>query len=214
MMVTQLSLLATSAQETQTAQLLEQLRDIHQPEPVSWWPLAPGWWIIIALVILIATLFIIKAILKKRHYRYVHLAVKELKQLKQTNEETRWLAKSHNVMRRLSLCYVPEDKIGRMNQQEWQAFLQATSKQPINNQTRNDQILSEQTLNAFVDLPYKPASYSETLDKDAILTEVTQWAEGLPEQAKQWLNQHQTQSNTKELIKDTVKSTVKESSNV
>ncbi|MBV34519.1 MAG: hypothetical protein CMP47_03570 [Rickettsiales bacterium] len=208
-MVTQLSLLATSAQETQTAQLLEQLRDIHQPEPVSWWPLAPGWWIIIALVVLIAALFIIKAILKKRHYRYVRLAVKELKQLKQTNEETRWLAKSHNLMRRLSLCYVPEDKIGRMNQQEWQSFLQATSKQSTNNQT-----LSEQTLNAFVDLPYKPASYSETLDKDAILNEVTQWAEGLPEQAKQWLNQHQTQSNIKELTKDTVKSTVKESSDV
>ncbi|GAA0203656.1 DUF4381 domain-containing protein [Kangiella japonica] len=204
-MLTQLSLLATSTQETQTAQLLEQLRDIHQPEPVSWWPLAPGWWIIIALVVLIAALFIIKAILKKRHYRYVRLAVKELKQLKQTNKESRWLAKSHNLMRRLSLCYVPEDKIGRMSQQEWQAFLQATSKQSLNKQT-----LSEQTINAFVDLPYKPASYSETLDKDAILNEVTQWAEGLPEQAKQWLNQYQTRSNTK----DTVKSTVKESSDV
>ncbi|PXF63765.1 DUF4381 domain-containing protein [Kangiella spongicola] len=205
MMLTQLSLLATSAQETQTAQLLKQLRDIHQPEPVSWWPLAPGWWIIIGLVVLIAALFIIKAILKKRHYRYVRLAVKELKQLKQANEETRWLARSHNVMRRLSLCYVPEDKIGSMNQQEWQAFLQATSKQSLNNQT-----LSEQTINAFADLPYKPANYSETLDKDAILNEVTQWAEGLPEHAKQWLNQHQTRSNTK----DTVKSTVKESSDV
>ena len=25
------------------------LRDLHLPDPVGWWPLAPGWWVIIAL---------------------------------------------------------------------------------------------------------------------------------------------------------------------
>lgn len=34
---------------------LSQLRDIHLPEPVSWWPPAPGWWIL--AVIILATLF-------------------------------------------------------------------------------------------------------------------------------------------------------------
>ena len=34
---------------------LDQLRDIHLPEPISWWPLAPGWWllIIIALALMV-----------------------------------------------------------------------------------------------------------------------------------------------------------------
>ena len=30
---------------------LANLRDIHLPEQISWWPLAPGWWIVIALVV-------------------------------------------------------------------------------------------------------------------------------------------------------------------
>jgi hypothetical protein len=31
------------------ADSLAQLRDIQLPEPISWWPLAPGWWVLIIL---------------------------------------------------------------------------------------------------------------------------------------------------------------------
>lgn len=36
--------------------LLQQLRDVHSPTPVDWWPLAPGWWAIIALVCMLFAL--------------------------------------------------------------------------------------------------------------------------------------------------------------
>ena len=26
------------------------LRDLHLPDPVGWWPLAPGWWVVLALL--------------------------------------------------------------------------------------------------------------------------------------------------------------------
>ena len=27
------------------------LRDLHLPEVIGWWPLAPGWWFLIALAV-------------------------------------------------------------------------------------------------------------------------------------------------------------------
>jgi len=37
---------------------LDELRDIHLPDAISWWPLAPGWWTLLALTfIVIVALF-------------------------------------------------------------------------------------------------------------------------------------------------------------
>ena len=30
------------------------LRDLHLPAEVGWWPLAPGWWVLIAIVAALA----------------------------------------------------------------------------------------------------------------------------------------------------------------
>jgi hypothetical protein len=40
---------------------LAQLRDIHLPEPILWWPLAPGWWVLIILLLGTFTWLAIKA---------------------------------------------------------------------------------------------------------------------------------------------------------
>jgi hypothetical protein len=44
---------------------LDQLADIHLPDSVSWWPLAPGWWILLGLLVFI----VVMVILWRKHQR-------------------------------------------------------------------------------------------------------------------------------------------------
>ena len=52
------------------------LRDIHLPAAISWWPLAPGWWVLLALL-LVALGVGIGWFVWRRKYRVRHLAQTE-----------------------------------------------------------------------------------------------------------------------------------------
>ena len=47
--------------------LSEQLRDIHLPEAVSWWPLAIGWWVLgfLAIIAIAVLAYIVLRRIKK-----------------------------------------------------------------------------------------------------------------------------------------------------
>lgn len=42
------------------------LRDLHLPDPIYWWPLAPGWWLIAATIVLIVLLVWLFSYFRKR----------------------------------------------------------------------------------------------------------------------------------------------------
>ena len=68
---------------------LDALRDIHTPPPISGWPPAPGWWILLGLVLLITAALIYwfkhrsKTPQRKVRQDYRQAAVNELKQIEQ-----------------------------------------------------------------------------------------------------------------------------------
>ena len=72
-----------------TPQLLEQLRDVHLPEPVSWWPLAPGYWIVLALVVVVLGMlaYWLRHQPKRKTQHLKQAALREMAQLYSTWQE-------------------------------------------------------------------------------------------------------------------------------
>jgi len=54
---------------------LDQLRDIHLPEAVSWWPLAPGWWLLMVLTCLLLVGLLICLYRRHQSNRYRRQAI-------------------------------------------------------------------------------------------------------------------------------------------
>ena len=105
------------------------LRDIHLPEPISWWPLAPGWWILFACVIfMILILFIARKIYRHRQLKRDITA--ELEKIKQQFEKTQnksQLAKSLSILlRRANITYNPDSNIAGLTGEDWLAWLDHT----------------------------------------------------------------------------------------
>ncbi|QWF72466.1 DUF4381 domain-containing protein [Methylomonas paludis] len=100
------------------------LRDIHLPEPISWWPPAPGWWLVAILVLILITL---AGYLYRRAQQRIALqtAAKLLLAIRNNpdrdNLET--LIALSAWLRRVAISTTPRSDVASLSGQDWLAFL-------------------------------------------------------------------------------------------
>jgi len=103
------------------------LRGLHLPETVGWWPLAPGWWLLIAVAV-IATGWLIRLWL----WRRAHAAArrKALKQLEKSRSAyadhgnpVTLGAEVSELLRRAMLAYSPRAEVAGLTGEPWLAWL-------------------------------------------------------------------------------------------
>jgi len=113
-------------------QALAQLKDIHLPDPISWWPLAPGWYGLMVL-----SLFLISGLVYFFHKKAVYSRPKKqalqlLATYKQTYEQERnsQLTSScvSELLKRVALVYYPREQVAGLQGAAWLEFLNGTSK--------------------------------------------------------------------------------------
>ena len=111
--------------ESTTPTTLE-LRDIHLPDPISWWPLAPGWWFVLAaIVLIIAGVFLFRYYLKKQALRKTVAAELEsiCAQHKKDNNALVLVQSLSILLRRACISFYPRSEVASLTGDAWLKFL-------------------------------------------------------------------------------------------
>lgn len=114
-------------------ELLAQLADIHLPQPVGFWPPAPGWWIL-ALVLLTLAFFAARKYLRySRLHKVCQHALAELdrcyNKLATTSDESaetlrlRYINEVNTVLRRVALVHFPHTASASLDGTAWVDFI-------------------------------------------------------------------------------------------
>jgi len=106
---------------------LAQLRPLHLPDPVGWWPPAPLWWVLTA-VALLALVVAGRAVLARiRRGGYRRAARRELAEAlrlaQQSGDAAAFLAQASAILRRAALCRYPRATVASLHGDAWLRFL-------------------------------------------------------------------------------------------
>jgi hypothetical protein len=110
---------------------LEQLRDIHLPEAVSWWPLAPGWWLLIIGGCLLS-LWLIRFFYRRHSASlYRRQALQQLEQLRSGSDSEMPLREFFQLLKQTANSAYPNHHPGSFNNRQFIAFLKDSCNRSV-----------------------------------------------------------------------------------
>jgi hypothetical protein len=106
-----------------------QLRDIHLPAPPEFWPPAPGWWVLAAIALGLATwagILLWRQIRIRRQRRRILALLERMEQSSKGAATPEFLAQLSRLMRRLALMRFPRHEIASLTGIRWLQFLDSS----------------------------------------------------------------------------------------
>ena len=111
--------------------ILAQLRPNHLPEAISYWPLAIGWWLLLASTISIISVMTYLFIIKRQKNKYrrlgLQLAKKIHKKFIEHGNKRQFAHDSNRLLKKVALQAFPRQNIANLNGKEWLDFLYQSS---------------------------------------------------------------------------------------
>lgn len=144
------------------------LRDLHLPEVVGLWPLAPGWWVLLALAVAGLSYLLYKQFLKWRWNAARRLALTELTRVRvgfENGTDALTLGKElSELVRRSMLAYAPRAEVAGLTGDSWLEWLdRGLDGQPFTNGPGK----------SLETLPYqRPESIADEVDVSGLLDAV------------------------------------------
>ena len=103
------------------------LRDLHLPDPVGWWPLAPGWWVVLALLAAALCYGLYRAYRLRQHNAPRRYALSELGRYEaeylEHRDPVRLGKQVSELLRRSMLAYADRDTVAGLTGEAWLKWL-------------------------------------------------------------------------------------------
>jgi hypothetical protein len=144
------------------------LRDLHLPEPVGWWPLAPGWWILLTVTTGAIGYVLWRVLEWRRRSAPRRYALRELARYESSYREHKdpvTLGKQlSELLRRGMLAYASREEIAGMTGEDWLIWLDRGMPLPY---------FHTEAGKSLLELPYRnPQDDFSDVDIDSLLTAV------------------------------------------
>lgn len=114
---------------------LDHLHDIVMPPPVSWWPLASGWYWILVFVLFLFLVQLAKWFIHWQHNLYRREALAELSrretELENPAHRAAALLELSELLKRTALTTFPREQVASLTGKEWFDFLDQTARTPV-----------------------------------------------------------------------------------
>lgn len=148
---------------------LEQLKDIHLPAEVSWWPLAFGWWCLIVLVLVALMVSIYWLVKRRKRSQAKREALAEIQSL--SEQSSHWPAQMNSVLKRVAMHYFSAESVAALYGERWSQFL--ASHMPVD--------ATEQFLETLMALQNAQYSIDQNLDFETAKQSIEAWiSQALP----------------------------------
>lgn len=161
-------LLAAAGGSSADSHPLQQLRPMHLPDQPSAWPLAPGWWLLAATVLILVYVLSRWLINRKRlkasnHYRKQSLTMlQSLQQRQVSNIEA--VAELNQLLKRCAIQAYGRAQVSGLSGENWLEFLQQQTLE-----------LNLQAAHLLINGPYLPAEQLQNIDLQPLYLMTEDW---------------------------------------
>lgn len=116
---------------------LDKLRDIHLPDQIDTFQLAPGWWFVLFLIFCAIIFLLYKNLQKRKALAMLKPLAEEISLLRAQAASAESLAKLSELYKRVTLMYYPKKQVASLSGKQWLDF--------INKQVPDLQLSEKQT---------------------------------------------------------------------